>query len=75
MYWVGPMVGGPIGAMLHFFPLQWGDTDLGDARAVNIAGDDQEQKLEEQVEGVESMATDGGANANADEETGRAESA
>jgi hypothetical protein len=37
-------VGGPVGAALHYFPLQWGDADLGDAKAVNIAGEDQEDK-------------------------------
>ena len=38
---MGPLIGGPIGAAAHYFPLEWGEKDDDEARAVNIAGDEQ----------------------------------
>ena len=53
------MLGGPLGAALHYFPLQWGvEQDPEQAKAVNIGGD--AQVPEEDV-----VKTDGHANGHA----------
>lgn len=40
IYWLGPMIGGPLGAALHYFPLQYGATDdTKRTKAVNMGGD------------------------------------
>lgn len=51
-------MGGPLGAAMHYFPLQYGDHQSDDAKAVNIAGDAQEDPTAPQEGGADAAADD-----------------
>jgi hypothetical protein len=61
IYWVGPMIGGPLGAAIHYIPLQMGDTIEDTNKAMNMGAEDNPQQ-DGNTEGVIPGGTGTGGN-------------